>query len=43
MLKEVAIRAKYRTLFRHWVEDFKTALENIDESQEHDVSMLCNS
>jgi hypothetical protein len=43
MLKEVTIRAKYRTLFHQWLEDFKRALENIADSQEYDVSVPCNS
>jgi hypothetical protein len=42
MLKEVAVRAKYRTLFHHWLEDFKRALENLAESQEYDVSIQCS-
>jgi cyclopropane fatty-acyl-phospholipid synthase-like methyltransferase len=40
MLKEVNIRAKYRTLFHHWMEDFKKTLENIEESEDYDVSRL---
>jgi hypothetical protein len=38
MLKEVSIRTKYRTLFHHWIEDFKKTLENIAESEDYDVS-----
>jgi hypothetical protein len=38
MLKEVSIRAKYRTLFQHWMEDFKKTLENIEESEDYGVS-----
>jgi hypothetical protein len=38
MLKEVSIRAKYRTLFNHWMEDFKKTLENMEESEDFDVS-----
>jgi hypothetical protein len=37
MLKEVSIRAKYRTMFHHWMEDFKKTLENLAESEVYDV------
>jgi hypothetical protein len=40
MLKEVNVRAKYRTLFHQWVENFKKTLDNIAESKEYDVSIL---
>jgi hypothetical protein len=40
MLKEVSIRAKYRTLFYEWMDDVKKALENTVESQECEVSRL---
>jgi hypothetical protein len=38
MLKEVNIRAKYRTLFHRWMEDFKKTLESLVESEDYDVS-----
>ncbi|XP_033607618.1 nucleolar protein 6 isoform X3 [Cryptotermes secundus] len=37
MLKEVNIRAKYRTLFHCWMEDFKKTLENIEEYEDYDI------
>jgi hypothetical protein len=40
MLKEVSIRAKYKTLLHKWVDDVKKVLENIAESQEFEVSRL---
>jgi len=40
MLKEVSIRAKYRTLFHQWLDDVKNALENTAELQECEVSRL---
>jgi hypothetical protein len=40
MLKEVNIKAKYRTLFHNWVEDFKKTLDNFAESEDYDVSRL---
>lgn len=43
MLKEINIRARYKTLFHHWVEDFKKALGNIADSKEYDVGTPCNS
>lgn len=38
MLKEVSIRAKYRTLFHKWMDDVKKALENTAESQESEMT-----
>jgi len=40
MLKEVSIRAKYKTMFHQWLDNVKKALENTAELQEYEVSRL---